>query len=63
MPAHKRPLLDRVLDVFDAAGKSIAQMNAPPRRDRVYVRGNRLYLVATDSLDIQYVKAFQIVRR
>ncbi len=51
-------------DVFDAGGRLLAQMNAPPRHTRVpvHVRGDRLYLVTTDSLDVQYVKAFQILR-
>jgi hypothetical protein len=51
-------------DVFDANGRLLAQMDAPARHAGVpvYVRGDRLYLVATDSLDVQFVKAFQIMR-
>ncbi|MGH7460609.1 MAG: hypothetical protein ACREMA_06225 [Longimicrobiales bacterium] len=49
-------------DVFDQEGRLIAQMDAPWRLPRVpvYVRGDRLYLVTTDSLDVQYVKAYHI---
>jgi 6-bladed beta-propeller protein len=50
-------------DVFSGDGTLLAQMNAPARHPKVpvYVRGDRLYLVVTDSLDTQYVKAFRIV--
>ena len=50
-------------DVLDADGTLLAELDAPERSTRVpiYVRGDRLYLVTTDSLDVQFVKAFQIL--
>ncbi len=51
-------------DVFDARGVHVGQMRAPARQRSVppYVRGDRLYLVATDSMDVQSVKVFGIER-
>ena len=52
----------RVFDVFDGAGRLLAELEAPQRLDRVppYVRDGRLYLVVTDSLDVEYVNAFDV---
>lgn len=49
-------------EVFDGQGRLLGSLPAPPRQERVppYVRGNRLYLVDADSLDVQYVRAFQV---
>jgi hypothetical protein len=37
-------------------------MDSPAHAERVppYIRDNRLYLVVTDSLDVEYVKVFDI---
>lgn len=49
-------------DVFDDSGRLQASVPAPPRHVRVepYVRNGRLVLVERDSLDVQYVKVFEI---
>lgn len=49
-------------DVFDGEGRLLGSLPAPRRQERVppYVRGSRLYLVDSDSLDVQYVRAFQV---
>jgi hypothetical protein len=51
-----------VMDVFDGAGRLLAELHAPERLERVppYIRDERLYLVVTDSLDIEYVKVYRI---
>lgn len=51
-------------DLFDSAGRLLAEVPAPDRYERIppYVRGDRLYLVATDELDVEYVKVFAIER-
>jgi hypothetical protein len=51
-------------DVFSPAGELLAEMDTPERLGNVplYVRGDRLYLATADSLDVQRVKAFEIVR-
>ena len=52
----------RALDVFDDAGRHLGRVpipdekrNAPP-----YARGNRLYLVAAVSLDVQTVRVYEL---
>lgn len=52
----------RAFDVFDVAGRQLGRVpisgekrNAPP-----YARGNRLYLVAADSLDVQTVRVYEL---
>ena len=51
-------------DVFDARGAHLGNMRSPGRQRSVppYVRGDRLYLVTTDSLDVQTVKVYGIER-
>ena len=51
-------------DVFDERGAHLGNMRAPARQRSVppYVRGDRLYLVTTDSLDVQSVKVLAIER-
>ena len=51
-------------DVFDLDGTHLGSMRAPARQRSVppYVRGDRLYLVTTDSLDVQSVRVFGIER-
>lgn len=51
-------------DVFDAGGMHLGSMRSPRRQRSVppYVRGDRLYLVTTDSLDVQSVKVLAIQR-
>jgi hypothetical protein len=53
-----------VLDAFDSAGRQLGRAVAPERQRTVplYARGDRLYLVQTDSLDVQYVVVFAIER-
>lgn len=50
------------LDAFDAEGRLLATVPIPDRLERVppYVRDDRLYLVVTDDLDVEYVKVFEI---
>lgn len=52
-------------DVFDTGGRLLAELPAPERKPRVppFVRGDRLYLIATDELDVEYVKVFAVERR
>lgn len=49
-------------DVFDANGRLLGTMLAPRRAKSVtpYARGDRLYLVTSDSLGVQYVRVFRI---
>jgi hypothetical protein len=49
-------------EVFDAEGRLIGIVPLPPRDARVepYVRGDRMVLVEQDSLDVQYVRVFDI---
>ena len=51
-------------DVFDGTGVHLGNMASPGRQASVspYVRRDRLYLVATDSLDVQSVKVYDIER-
>lgn len=51
-------------DLFDSRGVHLASIPSPARQRSVppYVRGDRMYLVATDSLDVQSVKVFAIER-
>ena len=51
-------------DVFDERGIHLGNMRSPARQRSVppYVRGDRLYLVTTDSLDVQSVKVLGIER-
>jgi hypothetical protein len=50
------------LDVFAPDGRLLATMDIPAHAERVppYIRDDRLYLVVTDSLDVEYVKVFDI---
>jgi len=50
------------LDVFAPDGRLLATMDIPAHAERVppYIRDERLYLVVTDSLDVEYVKVFDI---
>jgi hypothetical protein len=52
----------RAFDVFAPDGRLLATIDTPVRFDRVppHVRDDMLYIVVTDSLDVQYVKAFAI---
>ncbi len=49
-------------DVFDDSGRLQASVPVPPRYANVepYVRNGRLVLVQRDSLDVPYVKVFEI---
>lgn len=49
-------------DVFDPEGRLIAEMPSPPRdtRHAPFIRGDRIYLVQVDSLDIESVHAFSL---
>ena len=51
-------------DVFDGAGTHLGNMRAPERQRSVppHVRGDRLYLVTTDSLDVQSVRVLEVKR-
>ncbi len=51
-------------DVFDREGRQIGSVASPARHRNVppYIRGDRLYLVTADSLDVQSVKVFEIKR-
>ena len=51
-------------DVFDSSGAHLGSMASPGRQASVppYVRGDRMYLVSTDSLDVQSVKVLGIER-
>lgn len=51
-----------VYDVFDAEGRLIAELPAPPRFTRhvPFIRGNRVYVVQRDSLDIESVHVFAV---
>lgn len=51
------------LDVFAPDGHLLATLDIPHHVERVppYVRGDRLYLVVTDSLDVEYIKVFDVV--
>lgn len=54
----------RGFDVFDERGHLLGTLQSPVRYERVppFVRGNRLSLVVLDSLDVHYVKVFDIGR-
>jgi hypothetical protein len=49
-------------DIFDAEGRLLGSIDAPARvEDKPpHIRGNRLYIVTADSLDVQFVKAFAL---
>ena len=51
-------------DVFDREGRQIGSVPAPARYRDVppYIRGDRLYLVVADSLDVQSVRVFNVRR-
>jgi hypothetical protein len=51
-------------DVFDLEGRLLATLSAPERDERVrpFVRGERLYVVAADSLGVQRVEAFRVTQ-
>lgn len=51
-------------DVFDREGRQIGSLPAPARHRDVplYIRGDRLYLVVVDSLDVQSVRVFGVQR-
>lgn len=52
----------RAFDVFMQDGELLATVDSPVRNDRVpvFIRGDRLYLVVRDSLDIEYVKEYEV---
>jgi hypothetical protein len=49
-------------DVFDAEGRLLGSMDVPARVERIapHIRANRLYIVTADSMDVQFVKAFEV---
>ncbi len=51
----------RSWDVFDREGRLLGTLPAPERSDRVqpFVRNEHLYLVRTDSLDVQHVEVYR----
>jgi hypothetical protein len=51
-------------DLFDPTGRLLAEIPAPERYERIppFVRDGRLYIVARDELDVEYVKVFAIER-
>ena len=51
-------------DVFDREGRQIGSTPAPARYRDVppYIRGDRLYVVVADSLDVQSVRVFGVQR-
>lgn len=51
-------------DIFDPAGHLLAELPAPDRKTGIppYVRGDRLHLVVTDEMDVEYVRVFAIER-
>jgi len=53
----------RMFDVYSTDGRLLAELDAPARLDRVppYTGHGRLYIVTTDSLDIEYVRVYDIV--
>ena len=64
MWVERRTESGSAFDVFSPKGDLLAELKAPPHLNEIppYVRGDRLYLATTDSLDVQYVKAYQIMR-
>ena len=52
----------RAFDAFDGAGRLLGTVASPDRLDRVppFIRGDRMYLVVTDSLEVEYVKGYAI---
>jgi hypothetical protein len=52
-----------VFDVFDEGGHLIGTVPVPERDARVepYVQSGRMVLVEKDSLDVQYVRVFEIL--
>jgi hypothetical protein len=64
MWVERRTESGSAFDVFSPEGHLLAELEAPQRLNEIrpYVRGDRLYLATTDSLDVQYVKAYQITR-
>jgi hypothetical protein len=51
-----------VLQILDQNGALLGEVQAPPRDARVahYVRGNLLYLVSVDDLDVQSIHVFEL---
>jgi hypothetical protein len=52
----------RAFDAFDGEGRLLGSVASPDRLDRVppFIRSDRMYLVVTDSFDVEYVKAYAI---
>jgi hypothetical protein len=50
-------------DIFDGDGRLLAEIPVPDRKGvPPFVRGDRLYLITTDVMDVEYVKVFEIER-
>ena len=51
-------------DVFDRDGRQIGSVPSPGRHRAVppYIRGDRIYMVTADSLDVQSIRVFDIQR-
>jgi hypothetical protein len=48
-------------DIFDPTGRLLAEIPAPDRKGiPPFIRGDRLYLITTDEMDVEYVKVFAI---
>ncbi len=49
-------------DVYDPDGRLLGTVDSPDRSARFppYARAGRLYQIATDSLGVQYVRAFRV---
>lgn len=54
---------ERALDVFAPDGRLLGTIDIPRHVDRLppYVRDDRLYLVVTDSLDVEYVRVYDVL--
>ena len=52
------------LDIFDREGRQIGSVASPARHRAVppYIRGDRIYMITADSLDVQSVRVFEIQR-
>jgi sugar lactone lactonase YvrE len=50
-------------DVFDPEGRYLGGVEAPKRGSFPVIRGDRLYLVLRDELDVQYVASYRIEGR
>lgn len=51
------------LDVFDPDGKYLGRLRAPYRLDFFRVKGDAVYAIVTDDLDVQYVVRLRIAGR